>query len=636
MIHSGAILGAGLSQGKSQTLGLEPKVLAFRNDLEKRDASVCGASAGVAAAFGAPIGGVLFALEEGASHWFQSLTWRAFFAAIISAYVTDMALSYIYGGTFGRLTKSGMFSFGDYGPAGDGSAFQVYEIPVFIAIGAGGGLIGAAFNGFNALVTRWRMARMNTPLRRLVEPVAIATTFAVLSFCLPLVLSVCRDRSDVPKGYDYGSELVTFYCPDGQYNELATLLVAPSENAIKQLFHAPTSFSFEPSLLVLFFFLYSSTTALTYGTAVPSGLFIPSLLAGSAYGRCVGQALNVACPGCFARPGLYALVGAAAVLGGMARMTISLCVILLESTGDLTFGMPLMVVLMASRWVGNVFNEGLYDIHIHLNHFPIIEHKPTKQVFQLSTQDIMSHSLVTVPLVARVGDIFDMLSIVPHNGFPVLYPNGPDGLPPRGGNLAGIIYRKHLCVLLKHGTDDKTLFRPAPSHDEAQRISTAASLGMKLIRRGSRRGGMLVSATELGPQSRHSTRILEWHALEGIFPRYPAVKDIVLTEQQRQCYIDLRPYIHASPYTVSARTPANQTFRLFRDMGLRHIVVVDGNNDAVGMVTRHDLTHSALSKSAAAGAGLPRESMRHGFDDATASLLQHSPLHESAGSERRL
>ena len=124
-------------------------------------------------------------------------------------------------------------------------------------------------------------------------------------------------------------------------------------------------------------------------------------------------------------------------------------------------------------------------------------------------------------------------AIVPHNGFPVLYPNGPDGLPPRGGNLAGIIYRKHLCVLLKHGTDDKTLFRPAPSHDEAQRISTAASLGMKLIRRGSRRGGMLVSATELGPQSRHSTRILEWHALEGIFPRYPAVQDIVLTEQQR-------------------------------------------------------------------------------------------------------
>ena len=272
-------------------------------------------------------------------------------------------------------------------------------------------------------------------------------------------------------------------------------------------------------------------------------------------------------------------------------------------------------------------------------------------------------------------------AIVPHNGFPVLYPNGPDGLPPRGGNLAGIIYRKHLCVLLKHGTDDKTLFRPAPSHDEAQRISTAASLGMKLIRRGSRRGGMLVSATELGPQSRHSTRILEWHALEGIFPRYPAVQDIVLTEQQRygpatDCR---RERVRVTSVCVRHQamlhrpTPLHSRFAIHRfcsyarqpnvsavqrhgasthcggrccnsSMARDHpcplmaspSAQVDGNNDAVGMVTRHDLTHSALSKSAAAGAGLPRESMRQGFDDATASLLQHSPLHESAGSERRL
>lgn len=101
---------------------------------------------------------------------------------------------------------------------------------------------------------------------------------------------------------------------------------------------------------------YTILACITYGIAVPSGLFVPSLLSGAALGRLVGHLLHQldSQSGTFADSGTYALVGAAAGLGGMARMTISLTVILLEATGNVQNLLPLMLALMAARWVGNV------------------------------------------------------------------------------------------------------------------------------------------------------------------------------------------------------------------------------------------------------------------------------------------
>lgn len=65
-------------------------------------------------------------------------------------------------------------------------------------------------------------------------------------------------------------------------------------------------------------------TTITFGCKVPSGVIIPALDGGAFFGRLVGQSITTI------SPGIFAMVGAAAFLAGVSRMTISLCVIMFE------------------------------------------------------------------------------------------------------------------------------------------------------------------------------------------------------------------------------------------------------------------------------------------------------------------
>lgn len=125
--------------------------------------------------------------------------------------------------------------------------------------------------------------------------------------------------------------------------------------------------------------------------------------------------------GTFADAGTYSLIGAVAVLGGMARMTISLTVIMLEATGDVQYVLPLMVTLIAARWAGNAFNEGLYDIHIHLNGLPILEPAcpEVAVVNDMCVREVMSDNVVKLHSIMTVGELYDTIVDTEHNIFPV-------------------------------------------------------------------------------------------------------------------------------------------------------------------------------------------------------------------------
>lgn len=104
------------------------------------------------------------------------------------------------------------------------------------------------------------------------------------------------------------------------------------------------------------------------------------------------------------------------MLGGILRMTISLTMIVLETTSDIQFLLPIMTTLMISKvcglhcslacrslvhavvfsrvqWVGDLFNISLYDLHIELKSIPFVEAVPPDAMVHLQAKDIMSKSV---------------------------------------------------------------------------------------------------------------------------------------------------------------------------------------------------------------------------------------------------
>jgi len=89
-------------------------------------------------------------------------------------------------------------------------------------------------------------------------------------------------------------------------------------------------------------------------------------------------------------------------------MTISLTVLLLEATGNMQYVLPLMLTVMAARFSGNVFNEGIYDIVIHLKHIPFLEPEvPTiAERHEIVAGQVMSTEVKCLRPVERVGIVY--------------------------------------------------------------------------------------------------------------------------------------------------------------------------------------------------------------------------------------
>lgn len=229
--------------------------------------------------------------------------------------------------------------------------------------------------------------------------------------------------------------------------------------------------------------------------------------------------------------GLFALLGAASFLGGTMRMTVSLCIILLELTNDLLMLPLMMLVLLISKTVADCFNKGVYDQIVKMKGLPYLEAHAEPYMRHLSAGDVCSGPLFTFTGVEKVGNIVHALQMTRHNGFPVV------DEPPfvQAPELSGLVLRSHLLVLLKRKkfTKNRVL-----SGSELLRVFHA----FDFAKAGSGKG--------------------------------LKVEDLDLSEEEMEMYVDLHPITNTSPYMVVETMSLAKAAVLFRELGLRHLCVV--------------------------------------------------------------
>jgi chloride channel 3/4/5 len=287
---------------------------------------------------------------------------------------------------------------------------------------------------------------------------------------------------------------------------------------------------------VLGFFL----AVITFGLQIPAGIILPSMAIGALLGRAIGIIMEILVhnhPNFIAfdtcepdvpciTPGTYAIVGAAAALAGVTRMTVSIVVITFELTGALTYVLPIMIAVMIGKWVGDAFDKrGIYESWIHFNGYPFLDNSEEAPIPDIPASQVMTRIEDLVVLTATGHTIESLKSILathPYRGFPVIS-------DPRQAILLGYISRAELAYNL---------------HTSSQ------------------------APRNLPPETE-------------VFFSHQSLADPHNT-------LDLRPWMDQTPITLPSKSSLQLTVNYFQKLGLRYILF-SSRGVLQGLLTKKDV-----------------------------------------------
>ena len=242
-----------------------------------------GAGAGLAAAFNAPLAGLVFVLEE-VRRDFQPIV---FGAAFIATAIADI-IARLGAGQFP------VFTIPSYPTP------PLLSLPVFALLGIVAGLLGVLFNK-SLLTTINLYGKIPT---RFVLPAAAITGGVV--------------------------GLVGWFSP---------ILIGSGHTLAESALNGSLLITTIPLFFVIRFFL----TTTNYGTGAPGGIFAPLLVLGALIGLAIGIIANRLDPDIVPIPAVFAVVGMAAYFTAIVRAPLTGIMLIVEMTGNYSQMLPLLV-----------------------------------------------------------------------------------------------------------------------------------------------------------------------------------------------------------------------------------------------------------------------------------------------------
>lgn len=431
-----------------------------------------------------------------------------------------------------------------------------------------------------------------------------------------------ENTSSSNSAYYGGLRLHTAFCKENvkgrvptHFSTFASLSMVSAYNTIRLGLSRHTSDLLDNGHLALYWVIYSVGSCCVAGMFIASGIVIPTLVIGALGGRLI--CAKVLPP--WSDPGVMGLFGCAAFFSGLSRLTVSLVVIMVEISDDLSNVAIMMVTVIVAKFTADALSHSLYHEQIQIRGMPFLDFDT--QVHNLDRHcvaDLMTPDPLSLPIVCPVRLLMKAAKSK-YSGFPVV--------------RRGVNSEDEVEVSLDFLRRSEIVTR-AEKKAQAEAAATSFS-GAGVGGKPAHDPAAKTRADEftfLGTMSREMCGRLLWHLYvsESTHPKaeppIPSYYDLLeiddfYTEQVnekmgvlstvdgakfwlppetftfRDRLVDLSPFINGSAFFVSAEMAISRAYNLFRSMSLRHLAVVDNANQLVGIIGRKNLLGHFMNES---------------------------------------